>query len=112
MIYGLGLGVTGSAIATAVSQLVSTCVYLTYIRRGKSLFRFRLRDCAYTKENMNEIFKIGIPTLVFQLLTSLPISLVSNAAGAYGDSAIAAMGVVTRLILVGSLSAFGFIKGF
>lgn len=112
MIHGLGLGVAGAAIATAASQMVSTCVYLAYILQGKSLFRFRRRDCAYTKENMAEIFKIGIPTLTFQLLTSLSISLVNNAAGAYGDSAIAAMGVVTRLVSMGSLSVFGFIKGF
>ena len=61
---------------------------------------------------MSEIFKIGIPTLVFQILTSVSISLINNAAGDYGDSAIAGVGVVTRLISMGSLSVFGFIKGF
>ena len=49
---------------------------------------------------------------MFQILTSLSISLINNAAGDYGDSAIAGMGVVTRFISMGSLSVFGFIKGF
>ena len=111
-IYVFDLGVAGAAIATAISQVVSTCVYLTYIFRKKSVFHFRVKDCTYTKENMSEIFKIGIPTLVFQILTSVSISLINNAAGDYGDSAIAGMGVVTRLISMGSLSVFGFIKGF
>ncbi len=111
-IYVFDLGVAGAAIATAISQVVSTCVYLTYILRKKSVFHFRIKDCTYTKEIMSEIFKIGIPTLVFQILTSLSISLINNAAGDYGDSAIAGMGVVTRLISMGSLSVFGFIKGF
>lgn len=53
-----------------------------------------------------------VPTLLFQVLTSLSISMINNAAGHYGDSAIAGMGVVTRLISMGSLSVFGFIKGF
>lgn len=53
-----------------------------------------------------------IPTLVFQLLTSLSISLINNASGTYGDAAIAGMGVVTRLVSMGSLTVFGFIKGF
>lgn len=61
---------------------------------------------------MSEIFKIGIPTLVFQILTSLSISLTNNAAANYGDAAIAGMGVVTRLVSMGSLTIFGFIKGF
>jgi putative MATE family efflux protein len=111
-IYTLDLGVAGAAIATAISQLVSTCVYLAYIFRKKSVFHFRPTDCTYTKAVMSEIFKIGVPTLVFQVLTSLSISLINNAAGDYGDSAIAGMGVVTRLISMGSLSVFGFIKGF
>lgn len=111
-IYVFDLGVAGAAIATAISQVISTCVYLTYILRKKSVFHFRIKDCTYTKEIMYEIFKIGIPTLVFQILTSLSISLINNAAGDYGDSAIAGMGVVTRLISMGSLSVFGFIKGF
>ena len=111
-IYVFDLRLAGAAIATAISQVVSTCVYLTYIFRKKSVFHFRVKDCTYTKETMSEIFKIGIPTLVFQILTSVSISLINNAAGDYGDSAIAGMGVVTRLISMGSLSVFGFIKGF
>ena len=111
-IHVLGLGVAGAAIATAVSQMVSTIVYLTYLLRKKSLFHFRIKDITLTKEMMTELFKIGFPTLIFQLLASLSISLTNNAAGAWGDSAIAGMGVVTRLISIGSLSVFGFIKGF
>lgn len=111
-IYAFHLGVAGAALATAVSQAVSTSIYLFYIFGKKSVFHFRIRDCSFTKDIMAEIFKIGIPTLAFQLLTSLSISLTNNATGNYGDPAIAGMGVVTRLISMGSLSVFGFIKGF
>jgi len=56
--------------------------------------------------------KIGIPTLVFQLLTSLSITLINMQAREYGDSVIAGMGAVTRIISMGSLMVFGFMKGF
>lgn len=108
----LNLGVAGAAIATAISQLVSTVVYLVYIFQKKSTFRFTIKDCAFSKDVLSEIFKIGIPTLLFQLLTSLSISMINNAAGNYGDAVIAGMGVVTRLVSMGSLTVFGFIKGF
>ena len=111
-IYIFDLGIAGAAMATAISQVVSTCVYLIYILRKKSVFHFRIKDCTYTRKILSEILKIGIPTLVFQILTSVSISLINHAAGDYGDSAIAGMGVVTRLISMGSLSVFGFIKGF
>lgn len=111
-IYVLDLGVAGAAIATAISQIVSTAVYLTYIFRKKSVFNFSIKECCYSKEIVSEVLKIGIPTLVFQLLTSLSIALINMQTKIYGDSVIAAMGVVTRVISMGSLMVFGFIKGF
>lgn len=111
-IYVLDLGVAGAAIATAISQIVSTAVYLTYIFRKKSAFNFSIKECCYSKEIVSEVLKIGIPTLVFQLLTSLSIALINMQTKVYGDSVIAAMGVVTRVISMGSLMVFGFIKGF
>lgn len=111
-IYTLGLGVAGAAIATAISQVVSTCVYFIYVLRKKSVFSFSLRSYRFSKEIMTEILKIGVPTLVFQLLTSLSISLVNMEAREYGDSVIAGMGAVTRIVSLGSMMIFGFIKGF
>ena len=81
-IYTLNMGVAGAAIATAISQMVA------------------------------EILKIGVPTLVFQLLTSLSITLINRAASDYGDSVIAGMGAVTRITAMGTLVVFGFLKGF
>ena len=111
-IYTFELGVAGAAIATAISQIVSTLVYLHYLSTKKSLFRLHWKDCFFSRKIFSEIFKIGIPTLVFQLLTSLSISLINNTSGNYGDAAIAGMGVVTRLVSMGSLTVFGFMKGF
>ncbi|KYN76061.1 MATE family efflux transporter [Clostridium sporogenes] len=111
-IYVLDLGVAGAAIATAISQVVSTLVYLGYVLRKKSVFSFSIKECCFSKEIMSEILKIGIPTLVFQLLTSLSITLINMQAKGYGDSVIAGIGAVTRIISMGSLMVFGFIKGF
>lgn len=61
---------------------------------------------------MTEILKIGVPTLVFQLLTSLSIALINRASSNYGDSVIAGMGAVTRITSMGTLVVFGFLKGF
>ena len=113
-------GVKGAALATAVSQAVSTIVYLLYIFSKKSVFSFSIRKCRFSKVIFSEIFKIGIPTLVFQLLTSLSIMLINrqantflvNTSKEYVDSVIAGMGAVTRVISMGSLMVFGFLKGF
>ena len=111
-IYMLDLGVTGAAIATAISQMVSTLLYLCYILRKKSVFHFSIKACRFGKEVMPEILKIGIPTLIFQLLTSLSIAMINGAAKEYGSSALAAMGPVTKIMSMGTLIVFGFLKGF
>ena len=112
LIYGLELGVAGAALATAVSQLVSTVIYLWYVLSRKSAFRFSLRHFAPSRQILVEILKIGVPTLVFQLLTSLSITLINRAANPYGDALIASMGAVTRITAMGTLVVFGFLKGF
>lgn len=111
-IYVFKLGVAGAAIATAISQIISTGVYVHYILSKKSIFHFHIKTCCFSKDIIFEIMKIGIPTLVFQLLTSLSISLTNGKAIEYGDSVIAGMGAVTRIISMISLMVFGFIKGF
>jgi len=111
-IYTLHLGVVGAAMATALSQMVSTFIYGCYMMRKKSVFHFSIRECSLTKSILSEILKIGVPTLVFQLLTSLSISMMNHAAKDYGGSALAAMGPLTKLMSMGTLIVFGFLKGF
>lgn len=111
-IYVLDMGVAGAAIATAISQLVSTLVYAAYVFRKKSAFSFSIRNFNPSKQILIEILKIGVPTLTFQLLTSLSIALINRAANGYGDAVIAGMGAVTRITSMGTLVVFGFLKGF
>ena len=112
MIYVLHLGVTGAAIATAISQIVSFLVYLTYILKKKSMFSFNIHEYCPGNGIMSEILKVGIPTMLFQILTSVSIAMINNAAKEYGTSALAAMGPVTKIMTVGTLIVFGFLKGF
>ncbi|HJC32468.1 MAG TPA: MATE family efflux transporter [Candidatus Anaerobutyricum faecale] len=111
-IYTLGLGVSGAAIATALSQMVSSAIYITYILRKKSVFTFHIRECRFSRDILSEILKIGVPTLLFQLLTSISIAMINDAAKEYGGSALAAMGPVTKILSMGTLIVYGFLKGF
>ena len=110
-IYTFDLGVAGAAIATVLSQLVSALIYLRYMLSGKSTFSYSLRHCCLSADILTEILKIGVPTLIFQLLTSLSIAMINSGAQSYGESALAAMGPVTKMMSLGSLMVFGFLKG-
>lgn len=111
-IYKFDSGVAGAAIATAISQAASSLIYLMYISKGKSNFGFKIKNCRLCREIYSQVLKIGIPVFTFQLLTSLSISLTNRAIKDYGDSAVAGMGAVTRIVSMGTLTVFGFLKGF
>ncbi len=111
-IYSFGLGIQGAAIATVVSQLATSFLYIWYILGGKGYLRFSPGNVSFNKKIFTQIFKVGIPILVFQLLTSASIGMTNTAASKYGDSAVAAMGIITRLMAMGTFVVFGYMKGF
>ena len=111
-IYSLGFGIRGAAIATIVAQVATTCFYLWYIFGKKGYLRFSPDLFTFDSSIYGEIFKVGVPILVFQLLSSIAMGLSNTAASEYGDSAVAAMGVVTRIMTLGTYVVFGYMKGF
>jgi putative MATE family efflux protein len=112
LIFAAHWGVAGAAIATCISQLATTALYVRHVVVGRSVFTFRTREVSAAWAIWSEILKVGLPTLLFQVLTSVAISVTNAAAVSYGPSALAAMGPVTKVMTVGSLIVFGFLKGF
>ena len=110
-IFGLGMGVSGAALATSLSQIVGFCVLLgmTY---QKGNIAIRPRNFTPTLTNYREILRGGIPSLARQALTSISTIVLNTAAGVYGDAAIAAMSIVGRVMLMGNSAIIGFGQGF
>ncbi|MFA9464665.1 MAG: MATE family efflux transporter [Velocimicrobium sp.] len=111
-IFKLDLGVKGAAFATLLSRFIVFCIYMYYILRGRSNFHFSIKNFRLQRKVFAEIFKIGIPMLVYQLLCSLALSLTNSQAAKYGDEAVAAIGVVNRILSLGAMMIMGFLKGY
>ena len=111
LIFGLGLGVSGAAIATIFSQFVSFCVLLIQCARGGNL-RIRLSRFYPTPAYVTEIVRGGLPSLARQGLGSIGAIVLNHAAGNYGDAAIAAMTVVNRIMQTAGSALIGFGQGF
>lgn len=111
-IYTFNLGIEGAALATLLSQIVTSLIYIKFFVSGKSFLKISLSNFAPRKNTYIQIIKIGISMLLLQLLCSLSMSLISRAAKAYDDQAIAAIGIVLRIITLGTNVVFGFMKGF
>ena len=111
LIFTFGLGVAGAAWATIISQFVSFCLLLAGCAKGGNLHihisRVQLKLPYYV-----QIVRGGLPSLARQGLASVATICLNRAAGPYGDAAIAAMGVVQRIMMFGGSAMIGFGQGF
>ncbi|MEA5013497.1 MAG: MATE family efflux transporter [Candidatus Limiplasma sp.] len=110
-IFVLDMGVGGAALATMLSQFVSFVLLLLGTRRGGNIC-IRFRCFAPTRRNYREILRGGIPSLFRQGLGSIAIMLLNAAAGGFGDAAVAAMSIVTRVMQFMASAVIGFGQGF
>ena len=112
MIYSLGMGVRGAAAATLISQTITALLYLRFFAGAGSYLRLSLKNFSPDRKIYGGILSIGSSVLLLQILSALSMSLLVRAASAYGDEAVAAMGIVLRIVTLGMFVVFGFIKGF
>jgi putative MATE family efflux protein len=111
-IFGFGMGIKGAAVATVISQSVSTVIILEYFVRKKSFTNLSIRLFRFSLHIYSEIFKIGLPTFLRQFLSSFSVALLNNAAGAFGDHAVAAVGITMRVLMLGMMVLFGYGQAF
>jgi multidrug efflux pump len=105
-IFLLHMGVAGAAVATLIGAGSSLLWFLSFYWRRKSLALPAPRYLQPSRKIYAQIFKIGIPSSLSQIMMSIGNSVCYNVAGHYGNSAVAAFGVVFRVF---SLPVFTFI---
>lgn len=111
LIFTFGLGVAGAAWATILSQFVSFCLLLAGCSKGGNL-RIHFSSVQLDLSYYVQIVRGGLPSLARQGLASVAAICLNRAAGPYGDAAIAAMGVVQRIMMFGGSAMIGFGQGF
>ncbi|MBC8174917.1 MAG: MATE family efflux transporter [Candidatus Marinimicrobia bacterium] len=72
LIFGLGMGVRGAALATVVSAGVSASAFAYFLLvKGHAYIAFTLKDFKISREIVEKIFKIGIPSSFSMVIMSL-----------------------------------------
>ena len=112
LMFGLGLGIDGAGLSTAISQYISfgILLYMVFSKRTISRIspKFRSNDPAVTLT----IMRVGFPSLIRQMLNSVSTITLNHAAMPYGDAAIAAMAIVGRVATFINSAMIGLGQGF
>ena len=111
-IFGFGMGTGGAGLATGLSQVVSFCILLSMYLRGKTVSRLSLRSYTRSARDIVTILTTGMPSFGRQGLASFASMMLNVAARAYGDAAVAAMSIVSRIFQFLMSVALGVGQGF
>jgi len=110
-IFKLNMGTGGAALATIISQFVGFCILFFNCGIGGNI-KIRLKDFTPKWRIYKEILRGGLPSFYRQALASISMVCLNQAAGQYGDAAIAAMSIVTRTFRFAVSVILGFGQGF
>lgn len=95
--FGLNMGIAGAGLSTALSQIISFCILLYMFLSGKTQSKLSLRRFTREFSLMFDIVGTGFPSLIRQGLQAISTMILNQQTKIYGDPAVAAMSIVSRI---------------
>ena len=112
-IFTFDLGISGAAIATIVSQFISFSILLSWYVGRKVICSMSIKHFTKRPAVLGHIVSMGMPSLARQGMASIATILLNTMSARYGgDSAIAAMSIVTKICMFMGSIMIGIGQGF
>ncbi|HZK84669.1 MAG TPA: MATE family efflux transporter [Desulfosporosinus sp.] len=111
-IFGMHLGVAGSALATVISQFVTAVWVMYYFLGNKALLKLRVRNFKLEWMLVKDMLAIGISPFSMQLVGSFVTVFLNKSLAIYGgDLSIAAIGIIISISMLIFMPVFGIGQG-
>ena len=111
-IYGFQMGISGAGAATLLSQCVSLTILTSFFLMKKSQLRVSPVCVSRSPGTYLAILKQGMPSFFRQGVLSASTMALNYNAKLYGDAAVAALSIVTKVFMVIQSIVIGFGQGF
>lgn len=111
--WGLNMGVSGVALATALSNCFSLSYFITYIHRHKGSSKLSLSPKQLTTERdlVVEVLSVGFPQSIKTSMSIFSNSIINHLAISYGEHVVASIGIIRKFELLPMNIATGFSAG-
>ena len=98
VIFPKGQEIIGAGTATLLSNIISCVYFIIVIKRLGDDSVIKLRTPAYlpSRESIKSIFSVGIPSSVVTFLFDLDYVVLDRLMAGYGNTALAAIGIVLK----------------
>lgn len=111
-IYGFHMGVKGAALATIISQAVSTFYVLRFLTGKKTILHIRRQNLRLEAKIILPSFSLGMSAFIMQASESIILICFNSSLLKYGgDVAVGAMTILTSVMQFSSLPAQGLGQG-
>lgn len=111
MILYMKMGVAGAAWATIIGNACSTFYYIWHIAKKSTFLSIRLKDFSIHSDILKNVFAIGLPVFINNVLISCANILINNFASGYNDNVVAGLGVSQRIFMLVILVFIGLAQG-
>lgn len=112
LMFGLNMGIAGAGLSTATSQTIGFFVLLSMFLTKKSELHLSIKNISFSPKLFGDIVGTGFPSLIRQGLQSIGTVVLNSLASVYGDVAISAMSIVSRISFFTFSIALGIGQGF
>ena len=110
-IFTLGLGAAGAAIATVLSNAVTVILYIVVLLKKSKNLSIKLSDYKASASDIGQLFAIGLPASITNLMQSFAIMMTNRYLLPYGTDKIAALGIAMKVNMIVILTMVGFAFG-
>lgn len=110
-IFTLNMGAGGAALATILGYFVSDLVFLYLTKTKAKRLTLSIKEAKIPKKIIKDIFVIGIPASLTNIVASLGQTLMNRSLIVYGNENVAAMGIALKVNMIILLVMVGFAFG-
>lgn len=110
-IFTFGMGAAGAAAATIIGNVCADIFYVYVICTKTKMVSLSLKGFHITMDEVKAILQIGIPSSITNFMASIATAILNNFLVVYGNTAVAAMGIVTKVTMVVVMIMVGFSFG-
>ncbi|WP_238652593.1 MATE family efflux transporter [Paenibacillus piscarius] len=111
VIFVFHWGVIGVATATVVSNIVASGYFAFHIKYKSKFLTFSPRWFKMTKTISSNVFKIGVPVFIMSVFLGAMSLVLNHFLVEYGDPAVAAYGISSRLLQFPEFILMGLCEG-
>ena len=99
-IFGLKMGAAGAAIATVIGNICADAFYIWLITNRSKLLSLDPKGFRISGSELKQIFGIGISSSITNIMQSIGVMLLNRFLLPYGNDKIAAMGIVSKVVMI------------